>query len=355
MHHNNTSSDSPWLVWLYSHQILKKYNATPRLEITKEMRNLGWKVDLIACGPRGEHVAQGVKVLLFPTLDVYFLRHLIFHMRAIGYIIQNWRQIDVVMFHQMSALWILPLRLLFAFGKKRPIFVMDTRTVTMELASKATGREKLRKLFYSLMSDIANNFADGQTVITKPMAELLQVPKEKLWGTWPSGVNLDEFAPAAKKHCWPTENDPVIIIYIGSMHYGRNLLTLSWAVYEANREGMNFKLVLYGEGGEKQDLQSYADQSGGCIKIFDTILHNQIPDVLAGAHVGSLPFPDEDKFRVSSFIKLFEYMGTGMPGIGNKDHLPHRCNWRWWICLLGGRGDHRRIVSRYSKNLAVTA
>ena len=35
--------------------------------------------------------------------------------------------------------------------------------------------------------------------------------------------------------------------------------------------------------------------------------------MLASAHVGALPFPDEEKYRVSSPIKLFEYMGAGMP------------------------------------------
>ena len=31
------------------------------------------------------------------------------------------------------------------------------------------------------------------------------------------------------------------------------------------------------------------------------------------AHVGVLPFPDQEQFRVSSPIKLFEYMASGMP------------------------------------------
>jgi glycosyltransferase involved in cell wall biosynthesis len=34
---------------------------------------------------------------------------------------------------------------------------------------------------------------------------------------------------------------------------------------------------------------------------------------LAEAHVGVVPFADEQKFRVSSPIKLFEYMAAGMP------------------------------------------
>jgi glycosyltransferase involved in cell wall biosynthesis len=39
---------------------------------------------------------------------------------------------------------------------------------------------------------------------------------------------------------------------------------------------------------------------------------------LAKAHVGVLPFPDEEKFRVSSFIKLFEYMAAGLPMLATR-------------------------------------
>jgi glycosyltransferase involved in cell wall biosynthesis len=294
------------------------FNEAPRLEITKEMRKLGWDVDLIASGPAGKHTVQGVEVLLYPTLDMYFLRHLIFHLHVIRYILWHWKQIDIVMLHQISALWILPLRLLFVLNKRRPLFVLDSRTVTMEAIERATGREKLRKIFFSLMNTLANYFADGQTTITKRMADLLCVPKEKLWGIWPSGVNIDKFSVAVSKRRWPVEQDPLTIIYIGSLHFGRNLMTLCRAVDEAHRQGMNMELVLYGEGTEKEDLQAFAKRLNGCIKVYDAIPHDQIPDVLACAHVGALPFPDEDKYRVSSPIKLFEYMGSGIPILATK-------------------------------------
>jgi len=34
---------------------------------------------------------------------------------------------------------------------------------------------------------------------------------------------------------------------------------------------------------------------------------------LQQAHIGSLPFPNEEKFNVSSPIKLFEYAASGLP------------------------------------------
>jgi glycosyltransferase involved in cell wall biosynthesis len=48
------------------------------------------------------------------------------------------------------------------------------------------------------------------------------------------------------------------------------------------------------------------------VQVIPPVPHNKIPDLLAQAHVGVLPFPDEEKFRVSSPIKLFEYMASGL-------------------------------------------
>jgi glycosyltransferase involved in cell wall biosynthesis len=76
---------------------------------------------------------------------------------------------------------------------------------------------------------------------------------------------------------------------------------------------MNFKLLLYGEGTEKKDLQAFASEHPEAVAVFDGVTHDEVPAVLASAHVGVLPFPDEDKYKVCSPIKLFEYMGSGLP------------------------------------------
>jgi glycosyltransferase involved in cell wall biosynthesis len=183
----------------------------------------------------------------------------------------------------------------------------------MEPVEKATLKDRVRREFYFFMNSLANRMTDGQTAITQRMADLLGIPRERLWGTWPSGVNLEQFSVASKQRQWTGPHDPVNIIYIGSLHYERNLMNLCKAVISANQAGMRFKLLLYGEGTEKKDLQAFADEYPEAITVFKSVAHDQIPAVLSSAHVGVLPFPDEDKYKVSSPIKLFEYMGAGMP------------------------------------------
>jgi glycosyltransferase involved in cell wall biosynthesis len=322
----------PYLVWVISDDIFNSFSATPRLEIAKEMRNLGWQVDLIASGAAGRHKVQGVDVLCFPQPNVYLIRQVTYHLHIIRHILQNWNKIDVILFHQVSLPWLLPLRLFSAFRRPSPIFVMDTRTVPMEPVEKATLKDRIRGEFYFFMNSLANKLTDGQTAITQRMADLLAIPHEKLWGTWPSGVNVENFSIASQRRQWTGSQDPVNIIYIGSLHYERNLMTLCKAVISANEVGMRFNLLMYGEGTEKKDLQAFAEKNPEAITVFDSVGHNEIPLVLASAHIGVLPFPDEDKYKVCSPIKLFEYMGAGMPilatqivchtdVVGNEDYV----------------------------------
>jgi glycosyltransferase involved in cell wall biosynthesis len=103
------------------------------------------------------------------------------------------------------------------------------------------------------------------------------------------------------------------LIYVGVLHYERNLLVFSRALQKAIDEGCDFVLSLVGDGTERKDLEIFARRTDGRIRIVSPVPHNQVPGLLAKSHVGILPFPDEEKFRVSSPIKLFEYMAAGLP------------------------------------------
>jgi glycosyltransferase involved in cell wall biosynthesis len=168
------------------------------------------------------------------------------------------------------------------------------------------------------MNLLANWFADGRTAITQRMVDSLNIPAHKVWGIWPSGVDVELFLPAQQKRQWPKSGEDVKLIYVGCFDDGRNLGILSRAVMKAQIRGMNFTLSLIGKGEEGVELQELAQQSGDVIRVVPPVPHQKIPDLLGQAHVGVLPFPDEEKFRVSSPIKLFEYMASGLPVLATR-------------------------------------
>jgi glycosyltransferase involved in cell wall biosynthesis len=78
---------------------------------------------------------------------------------------------------------------------------------------------------------------------------------------------------------------------------------------------MKFTFSIFGDGAARADLETFSRKTAGQINLFPQIPHDQIPGVLAQAHVGvtSLFFTDEEIYQASSPIKLFEYMASGLP------------------------------------------
>lgn len=306
--------DAPFLVWLYPGYLDRALDAATWLDTTHELRKLGWKVALIVAGPRGLRTIDGTEVYCIPMPDIYLLRQLIFHVRCYWFLVSNYSRIDVILFDQMSAPWLMPIS--FArklMRRKHPLLAIDIRSLHMPSPKKQGIKGWLRGEFQELAGKKANHWVDGYLTITSRMADFFHVRQDRLWGAWPSGVDLELFEEAQHAHSWPSQNAPVRLVYVGTLNVERNLLNLCRAIEQANAEGMPFELWLVGEGDELPELEKYADKMQGQIMIKKPVPHRQVPNILAQAHIGVLPFPDEIKFQVSSPIKLFEYMAAGMP------------------------------------------
>jgi glycosyltransferase involved in cell wall biosynthesis len=310
---------APHLVWVHTDSLQNSLDAATWLETTKALRLLGWRTTLISAGPADLRSIWGVSVHSVPKPDVYLLRQVVFHLRVLVFITKNWAQIDVILFHQMSAPWLLPLRLLRKIKRQRlPLIVMDSRTVPMIPSHLASWRDRLRNVFDRLMNRAANFLADGQTAITLRMGQALHIPPAQLLGVWSSGVNQERFIAAQAARRWPDDAQSVQLIYVGAVQLERHLTQLAEAIVAANQAGMRFCLTVVGDGSARAALQKMAEQDPDWIRVVAPVPHAQIPAYLAQAHVGVLPFPDEERFRVSSPIKLFEYMAAGLPVLATR-------------------------------------
>ncbi len=313
MNRHEHSARGRHLVWVYTQALSEQLDAATWLETTRHLRAMGWRVTLITADPQSVRSCSGVPVLPMKKPDTYFVGQAAFHARVVHWILRNWRQIDVVLFHQMSAPWLLPLRTLKSLRRgKGPKLVMDTRTLPMVPRDNATWRDRLRHRFYTLMGRVANRFADGRTAITQRMADAEGIPAGRLLGTWPSAVDVDLFAPAQETRTWPGSEDAVGLVYVGALHHERMLLNLCRAVERANHAGMRYTLTLVGQGSQRAELAAFASQTEDRIRVQAPVPHAEVPPILAQNHLGVLPFPDQQKFRVSSPIKLYEYLAAGL-------------------------------------------
>jgi glycosyltransferase involved in cell wall biosynthesis len=312
------TSALPHLVWVSGESLSDKLDAATWLETSSELCTLGWRVTLVVAGAVSHQSVRGVEVVCIAGPDVYLLRRVVFHIGLLGFLVRDWATIDVILFYAMSAPWVLPLLLVRRLkGRQRPLLVMDTRDVDIPSGDL---RSRLRTLFLKFARRLANRWADGQTVITQRMADLVHIPSQQLWGTWPSGVDLARFAPAQDVRVWPSAEEPIRLIYIGALLPERNLLSLCQAVEEANVAGMRFVLTIVGKGSEQPELERFALPVTERIRVRPPVPLEQVPGLLAQAHVGvtSLFSPDDKRFQASSPIKLFEYMATGLPILATK-------------------------------------
>ncbi len=307
-------SGKPGLLWIFcAGSLLDSLDSATWLDTGKELCRDGWKVTLIAGGASGTLDHHGVQIVNFQFPEIYLLRQLIFHVQVAIYILKHLDSCDVVMFHTMSAPWLMPIWIFRKVMNRRlPLFVMDTRTMEMTPRVNQSFKERVRRKYYEITEKWVNNWVDGRTAITRRMADVVGISQEKLWGIWPSGVDDSLFTQCEKKRVWPQTGGVIHLVYIGVLTIERNLLTFCQAVEKANSEGMRFTMTLIGSGSAQAELEAFAAQSEGRIRVLPPVEHAEIPNLLAQAHVGVLPFPDEVKFQVSSPIKLFEYMASGL-------------------------------------------
>ncbi len=308
----------PSLFWVYPGSLTRALDRATWLETSAELRKLDWDVTLVASEVPALELAEGVRSVCLARPPIYFVGYVLFHLLVLLRITRYLGTIDVILCNQESAPFLLPIALFRrVLRRARPKVVMDWRTVAMNADFSTRGR--IRKAFYRLVRCLANRLADGQTAITRRLAEAVGIPNRQLLGVWPSGVRVEQFSSAISARRWPRDQEPLRLVYVGALEAERNLLGLCDAVRLARKAGVGVTLDLVGDGSQRKELESYAREFGdGVIAVRPPVDRALVPGVLSSADVGVLPFPDKPQFHVSSPIKLFEYMAAGMPIVATR-------------------------------------
>lgn len=307
------------ILWISDARVGEDIRCIVHLSMAKELMKSGWKVTLVSPGKKGWQEISEIPVYGIPLVEIYLVRRILYQIQVILFLIKQLETVDIVYFNELSALGLMFLRaVLRALNVEKPLFIMDTRTLLMQREDKMNWKNHVREFFFMKMNALTNRFGDGRTTITEPMVRSLQIPPEKLLSIWPSGVDIGLFTKAVTQRVWPKDSEPIHLIYIGCMHYERNLMNLCKAIMEANKVSHRFQLTLLGEGNEYEELLAYSTLTNGMVCVMPSVPHDQVAEWLGKNHVGVLPFPDEERFRVSSPIKLFEYLAAGMVVLATK-------------------------------------
>lgn len=121
-------------------------------------------------------------------------------------------------------------------------------------------------------------------------------------------------------------NDLKVTIYIGTMDKPRQLSVLIHALSRVRRNNQKVKLLMVGEGSDKENLKRLANELGMKDNTIFTgpVPQSQVPDFIAAANIGISPVPPLSFYKLSSPIKIFEYMAMGKPVVANKEIPEHK-------------------------------
>ena len=143
----------------------------------------------------------------------------------------------------------------------------------------------------------------------------------------PEGVDSKDFLNRDGKHITERYNllGSQVIIYEGEMNHGRGLDILIDAFSKVVKQRPGTKLLMVGNGNDRENLESLALQLGIDQDVVFTgyVLQSEIPDYIAAADIGVSPIPPITFYKFSSPIKVVEYMASAKPVVANEEIPDH--------------------------------
>jgi glycosyltransferase involved in cell wall biosynthesis len=219
---------------------------------------------------------------------------------------------DVVITDWMSGKMARAVVLLRKMGFLKCKLVHDVRTVPVKDDCGKSHSVYAGSLKY------AKGYFDGVTTITEPMrdeicAEFGYNPEQI--AVWTSGVDVNHFKPQEVTDLRKELGlaDQFVVFYHGAVNENRGVVELAEAA-QFLRDVPEFRLVIIGGGNQWDKLQSVVRQ-----KQLDQVIlkpgvpYAEIPRWIALADLCVVPLPDHPWWRVSSPLKLMEYLAMGKP------------------------------------------
>jgi glycosyltransferase involved in cell wall biosynthesis len=310
--------------------IMKKYldvavDKSARIEILSSLRRQGHDPRLLVGfkHTRSEYGLPGA-IAYVPSLKHRGLNHATFLLA--GSVRLAWeiaaRRPDVVVMDAhtcwLGGPWHLTRRL-----RRRPIpFVLDVRTVPVE--GRGTLGRLEERLFRAAIA-YARRWMDGMTVISPFMRQSLAaeygLDPERI-GVWSSGVSLEHFDPARYSAQETTAlrkelglDGQRVLLYHGAVEPNRGVATAIRALAALGERADGISLLVVGRGSALPAVRQEAERLGLSRRVVvrEAVSYADIPRYLAVADAGMLPLPDLMWWRVSSPIKLMEYLAMGKP------------------------------------------
>lgn len=290
------------------------------IETIRHLEQKGHSVSLLTGYRKVKKPIPDVHVKYVKTFHIKWIGSFLFalHLSLKTFLQLLKNRFDFLIVDPFSLMDILPVWLILFVFSSYPKRIVDIRTIPVESYGL---KGRLNNFIFRFVLKMTGKTAHGMTVITPFMKRTIcdthnlnRFPV----GVWSSGASPETFDPSLVKK---SEIDKLsqdlhlykkfVIIYHGAMTPARGLYeTLEGFKLLVPEIRRNIILLLIGDGTAKKQMIDWVKKHkmDKQVCFHDPVPHKDIIKYIALADIGILPFPNLLWWRVSSPIKLMEYL-----------------------------------------------
>jgi len=310
------------ILWIAQKDLIKDLDSSSWLETSRSMCRQGHRVTLVTLSTSKQNVksnTKGLKIIELPVINQFPFVAVTFHLQVFLYSIY-WllrKKEHIVLTHPITALFLIPGKFVCKITGRKTRFVLDIRTLPVR--SKGISG-KFKKQLHMLSFFIGKTLFDGITVITPALRDFIALEfglQNVEMGVWMSGVDIELFDPDQfdAEH-GESKNGRFRIMYHGAIADNRGVIETVKAMKIVNSLIPSVELFILGRGNGVNEIRSLIKELKiSNVILHDPVSHNRIPDFIAKADTGIVPLPNLWCWRVSSPLKLFEYLAMARPVI----------------------------------------
>jgi glycosyltransferase involved in cell wall biosynthesis len=306
------------IIWTKCERFDRDLNKASSIEMMKELLKKGHLVYLILPYSGTRHnFGLRENIVYLPTVPWRGFYSLGFSLTLFLYLIPVTLlgTPNIMLFDFKAFFPLVPFMILSKLRLTKIKFVLDIRSIPVEVHDPL---DRIKEQICKAVLPLTNFFSDGMTVISPLMKKQIcheyNIDKNHV-GIWSSGVSLQNFNFEATDHINETRlgSKEFIVAYHGTLSQSRGLQETVKAIKLLKNKYPDIAFFILGDGKAKDELESLRRELDLENNVFlhKSVPYEDVPEYIASCDIGILPFPNLNWWRVSSPLKLMEYLAMG--------------------------------------------